>query len=302
MNSENRSDSSYWFFVQPQLMVWVLLTYSIGIGLVHYLGGDLDWATILLGALLGPLLLAGRNYLLAYFDHPKSQTCGLHADDPRYERLNLLERQTLLIIALTILTTGALVTVLLIFRHALNLSALMMLGIALLLAYFSAVPPVQLERKGYGEIAESIIVANLIPAIGFLLLEPEIQTLLVMLTLPLTFLYLALRIVLSLENYAFDRTHRMQTLVIRLDWQKAMTAHNYFILLAFLCVVIFAVFGQPWSITWPMLLTLLIGGWQIIQILGIMAGKPPRWKMLKLTAIGTFVVMAYLVSFSLWIS
>ena len=302
MNSVNRSESSYWFFAQPQLMVWVLLTYSIGIGLVHFVGGDLDWPTILMGGLLGPLILAARNFLLAYFDHPKSPTCGLHPDDPRYERLGLLERQTLLVIALTILTAGALVTVLLIFRQALNLAALLILGIALMLAFFSAVPPVQLERRGYGEIAEAIIVANLVPAIGFLILETELQTLLIMLTLPLSFLYLSLRIVLSLESYAFDRTHRVQTLVLRLDWQNAMTAHNYFILLAFLCVGIFALFGQPWSLTWPMLLPLLIGVWQIFQIIGIMAGKPPRWKILKLTAMGSFVVMAYLVSFSLWIS
>ena len=292
MKFETRSDSGYWYLIQPQLMIWVLLTYSIGIGLVHYLGGNLDWVTLLIGSLLGPLLLAARNYLLAYFDHPNSPSCSLHKEDPRYERLEQLERPTLLVIGLTILTAGALVTVLLMFRQALNLSALLLLGIALVLAFFSAVPPLQLERRGYGEIAESIIVTNLVPAVGFLLFEPEIKTLLIMLTLPLTFLYLAYRIVLSLETYAFDRTHRVQTLVIRLDWQKSMTVHNYFILLAFLFIVLFTLFGQPWSLTWPMLLPLLIGIWQIIQIIGIIAGKPPRWKILKLSATGTFVVMA----------
>lgn len=302
MNSEDKTDSNYLQLIQPQVVIWVLLTYSIGIGLVKHQGGMLDWVNIVLGAFLGIFLILMRNYLLGYFDHPSSPTSDLHQDDPRFSLLKGLDRQTLLVIALTLLTAGALGTVLLMVRHALNLSAILILGISFILTFFSAVPPIQLEKRGYGEITEAILISNLVPAIGYLLLEPELQMLLVMLTLPLTLLYLALRIVLSLETYAFDRTHRVQSLVIRLDWQKAMTAHNYLVLLAFFLIGLFALLGQPWSLTWPMLLPILIGIYQIIQIFGIISGKPPRWKLLKLTAAGTFVVMAYLISFTLWIS
>lgn len=302
MDPERKTDSSYLHLIQPQILVWVILTYSIGIGLVKHQGGVLDWVNILLGALLGIFLILMRNYLLAYFDHPASPTSSLHRDDPYYSALKGLERQTLLIIALTLLTAGALDTVLLMVRHALNLSAILILGIAFLLSFFSAVPPLQLEKRGYGEVAEAILIANLVPAIGYLLLESELQTLLVMLTLPLTLLYIAYKIVLSLETYAFDRTHHVQSLVIRLDWQKAMTAHNYLVLLTFLLIGLFALLGQPWSLTWPMLLPLMIGVYQIIQMFGIVSGKPPRWKLLKLTSAGTFAVMAYLISFTLWIT
>jgi 1,4-dihydroxy-2-naphthoate octaprenyltransferase len=257
---------------------------------------------ILFGALLGVFLLLMRNYLLAFFDHPKSPTCGLLADDPRYIQLKGLDRQVLLVIALTLLTAGALDTVLLMVRHALNLSAIVILGIAFLISFFAAVPPIQMEKRGYGEIAEAILISNLIPAIGYLLIEPDLNVLLIMLTLPLTLLFIALKIVLSLESYAFDRTHRVQSVAVRLDWQKAMSVHNYLVLAAFLLVGIFALLGQPWSLTWPMLLPLLIGVFQIILILGIISGAPPRWKILKLTAGGTFVVMAYLISFTLWVS
>ncbi|MBA4385609.1 MAG: hypothetical protein C0410_12800 [Anaerolinea sp.] len=302
MPSEEQKSSSYLFIIQPQLLVWVLLTYSIGVGLVKHQGGSLDWINILFGSLLGIFLILMRSYLSAFFDHPNSKTGNLHPDDPRYALLKGMDRQTLLVIAMTLLTAGALDTVLLMFRHAINLSAVFMLGLAFLISFFAATPPLQLDRRGYGEVGEAILICNLVPAIGYLLNEPSLHVLLIMLTLPITLLYLALKIVNSLETYAFDRTHRVQSMVVRLDWLRSMQAHNYLVLIAFLFVAVFALLWQPWSLTWPMFLPLVIGIFQIIQIQGIINGAPPRWKILKLTAAGTFVVMAYLVSFTLWIS
>ncbi|MRS05627.1 hypothetical protein EG832_20785 [bacterium] len=301
MSSEERNDSSYLRIIQPQMVVWVLLTYSIGVGLVKLQGGSLDWINILFGSLLGICLILMRSFLAAFFDHPTSPTTSLHQDDPRYAILKGMDRQTLLVIAMTLLTAGALDTVLLMVRHAINLSAVFILGLAFLISFFAATPPLQLDKRGYGEVGEAILICNLVPAIGYLLNEPSLHVLLIMLTLPITLLYLALMIVYDLETYAFDRTHRVQSMVIRLDWLRSMQAHNYLVLIAFLFVAVFALLGQPWALTWPMFLPLLIGVYQIIQVQGIINGAPPRWKILKLTAAGTFVVMAYLVSFTLWI-
>ena len=301
MPSEERTGSGYLRIIQPQLLIWVLLTYSIGVGLVKLQGGSLDWINILFGSLLGIFFILMRGYLSAFFDHPNSPTSSLHHEDPRYALLKGMERQTLLVIAMTLLTAGALDTVLLMFRHAINFSAILILGLAFLISFFAATPPLQLDKRGYGEVGEAILICNLVPALGYLLNEHSLHVLLVMLTLPITLLYLAFMIVNSLETYAFDRTHRVQSMVVRLDWLRSMQAHNYLVLIAFLFVAVFALLGQPWSLTWPMFLPLLIGIFQIIQIQGIINGAPPRWKILKLTAGGTFVVMAYLVSFTLWI-
>lgn len=302
MSSEEKTSSGYLRIIQPQLLVWVLLTYSIGVGLVKLQGGTLDWISILFGSLLGIFLILMGSYLSAFFDHPTSPTGKLHPDDPRYTLLKGMDRQTLLVIAMTLLTAGALDTVLLMVRQSINLSAVFILGLAFLISFFAATPPLQLEKRGYGEVGEAILICNLVPAIGYLLNEPNLHVLLIMLTLPITLLYLALKIAYALETYAFDRTYRVQSMVVRLDWLRAMQSHNYLILIAFLFVAVFALLGQPWALTWPMFLPLLIGIFQIIQVQGIINGAPPRWKILKLTAAGTFVVMAYLVSFTLWIS
>ncbi|KAF0112138.1 MAG: hypothetical protein FD147_405 [Chloroflexi bacterium] len=301
MNLNKSQNALFIRLTQPLLLAGLILTYSIGVGLSHYLGASLDWTDIFFGAFLGIFFVLMRNLLAAYFDHPSSPTSKIHAEDPRYEELNSVNRQTLLLVALTVLTAGALDTVILVVRHAVNFSAILLLGIAFLFCFFSSVPPVQFEKKGYGELSEAILIANLVPAIGFLLSEPNLHVLLVMLTFPLTLLYLALRIVFSLTTYAFDRTHSKQTLIVRMDWQKAMNSHNYLILAAFLFVALFSLIGQPWSLTWPMLLPLVFGIFQIIQIQGIVAGAAPKWNLLKWTAAGTFTLTAYLVSFTLWI-
>lgn len=301
MNNEDPTLKGYLQLLQPQLLIWIFLTYSIGPALVHFQGGTLEWGNIILGSLLAVFLVLMQSYLSAFFDHPESPTCGLHRDDERYLMLKRLDRQTLLVVAMTLLTAGAVDTVLLTVRHGLNLPAVLILGIGFLITFFSASPPLRLEKSGYGEIAEAILVSNLVPALGFLMSESNLHVLLVMLTLPLTLVYLAYKVVLSLETFAFDSTHKVQSLAVRLDWKKAMQAHNYLILTAFLFIGIFSLIGQPWSITWPILLTIPVGIYQIVQMVGIISGAPTRWKVLKLTASGLFVIMAYLISFTLWI-
>ncbi len=301
-NSEENSVMRYFRLIQPQSLVWILLTFSIGVGLVHHQGGDLDWLNIFLGGVLLLILELFRVFLSAFFDHPLSPTSELSKEHPTYRRLIGMERQTLLVVALTLLTASAVDVVLLIVRNIMSLQFGLILVIAFLLNFFFSVPPLKLERRGYGEIVEALLICNISPAIGFLLNQPDLHVLLIMLNLPLTLLYLAYQLVISLETYAFDLGHRVPSLVIRLDWNRAMLLHNYLVLTSFLLIGVFTILGQPWSLTWPMFMPLLVGVFQIIQILRIMSGAPPRWKIVKLTAAATFVIMAYLVSFTLWIS
>jgi hypothetical protein len=86
-----------------------------------------------------------------------------------------------------------------------------------------------------------------------------------------------------------------------MDWQKAMSAHNFLVMAGFLLIGIFLLIGLPWAFAWPMLLTIVLGAYQIIQMQSIAGGAKPKWILLKWTAAGTFAVTAYLISFTLWI-
>ncbi|MCX6053943.1 MAG: hypothetical protein NTZ74_03330 [Chloroflexi bacterium] len=302
MDPKKPQEILFFYIAQPLQLLACLLTFSIGMGLAHHLGNEIHWTDSIFGALLGLFLILMRNSLSAYFDHPDNPGSTIRKEDLRYVELRSTNRQTLLLWALLFLTAGVLDIVILIVSRSLNFSAFLILGTAFLLSFFAVVPPVQFEKKGYGEISEAVLIANFVPAIGFLLNDPDFHVLLFMLTFPLTLTYLAFKIVYSLETYSYDRARSIQTLVMRLDWQKSMVSHNYLVLGAFLLVGVFSLLGQPWSLTWPMMLPLTLGIFQIFQVQGIANGAPPRWRLLKWTALSTFAVTAYLASFTLWIS
>lgn len=287
--------------IQPWLVAVVILTYAIGIGIAFHLGTSLDWINLFLGLLGAISILETRNFLSAYFDHPETPVSTLHRDDSWYSELRAIKRQALMQIALTILTAWATTAVILIFRNAFSGACVLLYGFAFFLSIFSASPPLRLEKNGYGELIEALLVANFIPAIGLVLQDKPLSSFLIMLTLPLTLIYLAMKIAHSFESYGFQITHGSRTLVTQLGWQRSMRLHNLLIIAAYLLISIFGLVGLSWSSAWPMLLGLPLGGFQIFLIQRIEEGDKPRWRLLQLVAGGLFLLTAYFVLLTLWI-
>lgn len=287
--------------IDPWLVVIVILTYAIGIGIAYYQGTRLDWVNLFLGLLGAISIIETRNFLSAYFDHPETPVSTLHRDDPWYSELKAIKRQALLQVAMTILTAGATTAVILIFRHAFSGACVLLYGIAFFLSFFSASPPLRLEKNGYRELIEALLVANFTPAIALVLQGKPINAFMVMLTLPLTLIYLAMKIAISFEGYGFQITHPSRTLITQLGWQRSMRLHNLLIISAYLLISIFGLVGLSWSLVWPMLLGLPLGGFQIFLIQRIEDGDKPRWRLLRLVAGGLFLLTTYFILLTLWI-
>ena len=289
--------------IRVRRLLLVLFTYFLGVGLAHHLGIRLDFLNLLLGLLLCACLVEMQVFLSAYYDHPNSPWTQLHREDSEFVALKQVKLAQLLQTALLILTAGAVFTVILIIRRAFSPSALLLVGIAFLLCFFSAVPPIRFEKKGYEELAAAFLTANLIPSLGFILAGAEWHVLLVMLTLPLTLIYLAMEIALSIETFGHDLSlGTNRSISTRLGWKTAMLLHNLLILGAFLLVGVFFASGLTWQLTWPFLLCLPLGLFQILQIQQMAGGAKPHWKLLKWTAVGFYLLCTYLVTISLWIN
>ena len=290
---------------QPFLLLGGLLTYTLGLGIVHYLGDKIDWNSAVLGSTLVIFILLAKNFLSAFFTYPESLPSPsfskeVKGEEPDFIDLKEIQHNLLLEIGLVALAVGAGVTFVLLINKVINLPEILALGLALILAFFSAVPPFRLERHGYGELIEALLICNLFPAIAFLLQEPSVHVMLGMLTFPLLFIFLAMQIAISLEHFAYDLKHATGSMVVLMGWQRAMTWHNLSILLAFLLLGAFIFLQLPWILAWPILLPLPLGIFQILQIQKISDGEKPHWWMLRLNALSTFSLMAYLATFSLW--
>ena len=300
MNNKAQSPGINTIF-QPETYLLVLITYSIGFSLVRYLGGDLDVLTGILGVILCWLILLTQRLLHAYFEHPDSFLSSLLKDDPEYEALKYFKRPMLLQFALLVLAAGAALTLVLLQRKPVGLSVLIFIGMALLFTFFSVVPPLRLEKQGFGELIETLFVAILVPAIGFSLQRADIPQLLVFFTLPIAFVYLAMKIVFNFRKYASDSALGRKSLTTLLGWQKALVLHNLLVLSAFILIGLFSLLGLPWSFTRGLLLALPIGGLQIYLMIRLGEGDRPRWALLTWVAAGLLMVSCYLVTVTMWI-
>lgn len=291
-------------FGRPWSLLAGVLTYTLGAGVAKYLGYGIQGNRFWSGLVAVILLLLASYALKAYYDRIDAdlplRRMQKDLEDEEQNAVRQLSRQYLLIISFTILTAGAAFTVLLIAEGAIQFPTFILLGIAFLLAFFYGVPPLRLAYNGYGELAEGILFAGLIPAIAYLLQTGDLHRLLPMLCFPLLSLYLAMRLAHSLEYYARDQKLARRTLILQMGWKRGMALHNIFILVGYLLLVAAATFGLPWSLTWPGLLTLPIGLYQIFQMNQISAGAKPGWRILKLTAAATFALTAYLLALAIW--
>ncbi len=73
------------------------------------------------------------------------------------------------------------------------------------------------------------------------------------------------------------------------------------ILFAFLLIAAFLLFGLPWLLAWPIFLALPLGLLQILQMVKLADGSKPNWKLLWVNSLGTFLILVYLISFTLWV-
>ena len=282
----------------PWLLLASILTYLLGAGIANYLGASIQWQVYLVGQAAILVLLISSYFLREYFDRPAPlaalRETRKPGDPPRLMRANLIQ------IAATTLTIGAVLTVLLFSQGALNPAAFLVLGLAFILALVYSIPPFRLAHSGYGELVTTVLIANLTPALACLLQYGELHRLLAFLTFPLTFLTLAAGLALRLETYAADIQVERKNMLTRLGWQRGMLIHNLLILIGFLVLGTARLAGLPWNLTWPGLLGLPVGLFQIIQMQGIAGGSKPRWRLLAITAAATLALTVYFICLALW--
>lgn len=285
---------------------WTLLAGAafsfLGIGVLDYLGPGVDWDIFWLGLVLVLSLQISSSYLKAHFDQIDVTYKGkwIFAQNPETEGFVKLPRQIFLLAGLTALTAAAVCVVLLGSIHRISGGTYVLLGTAFLIALFFGVPPLRLAYTGWGEISQAVLLAVVIPALTYLLQTGELNRVLSMLTFPLALLVLALFLAQSFEHYGKDIYLERGSLLERINWQKGSFVHNILVLAAYLLVMLAALMGQPWALTWPMLLSLPLAAFQVFQMVRITNGAKPNWRLLRLTSFATAAVTLYSIIIALF--
>jgi 1,4-dihydroxy-2-naphthoate octaprenyltransferase len=290
---------------RPLFILIASLLYLLGAGISHYLNGYVDWLPLLLGWVLVLMILLASTYLNEYFEvekvretypwwlTPFSGASGAIGKDK-------LSRQVALWAGLTCLTAASSLTVLLFQFHRLNSLTIFILGFIFIFEMLFAIPPLRLVSSGYGEVVMSTIRVGSIPAFAFLLQGDGMHRLLIMVAFPLVLLHFSMLLALELPAYAADLKHENSSMIVRIGWQRGMILHNLFVLGSFVVFGIAFLLGLPLSVGWPVLLVLPLGVFQVVMMNRISEGAKPNWSLLTLTALSSFCLAAYILTFAFW--
>jgi 1,4-dihydroxy-2-naphthoate octaprenyltransferase len=290
---------------RPLYLLLAILLYLLGIGITHYLSGQIDWMAFIYGLLWILLIILGFQYLNEYFDP------GVMAVNPPWKHTPFsgvtgaigtgkLTRPVALWAGLICLGITTSLTVSMIQFVRLNSTTAIVLVIIFIGELFLALPPFRLISSGYGEVVMSILIVGLVPALAFLLQGHDFHRILVMVAFPLTTLHIGMLLALELPDYASDMSQGKRPILVRIGWQRGMMLHNLLIMISFVILGLAFVFGLPLNVAWPVILVLPFGLFQIWQMSRIADGVKPNWNLLVLSAISTFGLVAYILAYAFW--
>lgn len=289
---------------RPHFLLGGILLYALGVGIARYLGTPVDWGNYFLGQAWVTLMQLSTHFLNEYFDaeaDAQNTNRTLFSGGSGAMGEGGLPRAIAFWSGMICLGGVALITFFVIKDIRPGAETFLFMFLIFLGAFFYAMPPVKLESSGYGELTTSILVANLVPAFGFLLQAGSLHRLLAMATFPLTGLHLAMLLAFELPDFATDLKYDKRTMLVRLGWQTGMNLHNLLILASFLMLAIAVALGLPVRIALPAFLALPLGLLQIWYMNRIAAGAKPNWNSLTLSALVLFGATAYLLALAFWL-
>ncbi len=293
------------FFFQisrPFSLLSGVLVYALGVGVANYLGIFINWPLVFLGQAWLTIIQLGTHYLVAYFWQAGKRRDPGRIPIPAAAETHPegLRRDLLLWAAFAAFAAAASLTFILARTGNLSLATFFVMAGIFILMIGYAVPPFSFIYSGYGELILSIVMANLVPALGFMLQADELHRLVNMTTFPLTMLHLSMLLALQFPAFLPNLKRERSTLLTRLGWEKGLLLHNILILLAFVQLGAAMLFGLPTQVALPVFFVFPLGLFQIWYLSQIGAGAKPNWRALTLTATMTFGLTAYLLTFTLW--
>lgn len=294
------------FFIKiarPLNLLGGILFYALGVGISRYLGNPIEWGLVILGQIWITTYQLGSHFLIAFFHYPTvfGNRNKIQISDEEDEIPKFIRRDLILSAAFTAFTVVAMLSFLLMWTKEINGVVFVIMAIMVIVIIFYAVPPFQVVKSGYGELLQSILMANLIPGLAFALQYGEIHRLVAMATFPLTLLHVAISLATQFSTYANDLRSLKATLLTLLGWERGMILHNILILSAFFLFGMAMLFGLSTRVTFPVFFVLPLGLFQIWYMTRIASGVKPNWRLLTTTGILVLSLTTYLLTFSFWV-
>jgi len=271
------------------------LTYSLGVGIAHYLGYPIKPGNLMVGFLSCISLQTTGLFLADYFRLPM---LPLTKDETFPQRVKV--RQNFLLISLATLAFSLTTMFEMLNQRLLSPSGGILYSVMLLVFIIFAIPPVRLSAHGFGELVLAFYFGAFLPTFAFILESGNFHRLLAFTTLPLTFLAIAYFIIKDFTTFSQDQKNNRSTLLIRMTWQRAVPIHHILVLISFLLFSTAPLLNFPRGVIWPVYIAFPFGIGQIILLQHIANGGRTLWNVLTYLALVTFGLSVYLLTMTFW--
>ncbi|MFO3796766.1 MAG: hypothetical protein ACK8QZ_05715, partial [Anaerolineales bacterium] len=221
-------------WTHPAWALFALLGYLLGPGLVHYLGRPIQASTFGTGLGWTLLLFLSFGLLKETFQPTQDETLGEN------ERL----RKTALSLGAALLLMAGWMAFLFL-RQPLPQRPLLFLfsGLITLGGLACVLPPFHLLQRSWGEFILAILIADLLPSFGYLLLTGDTHRFLIFLLFPLTLLTLAFFLIQNFLTFATDQKFERGSLLRRIGWPRGVILHQSFLFVAYFFFLAAPLFG-----------------------------------------------------------
>ena len=287
---------------RPLFLVGGLVFFGLGAIMAHATGYSLSWPRYFAGQAVVTSVQLMTHYANDYFDFEADvANCSptRWSGGSRVLPLRQVSRSVALYAAVT--CVGCAVASMLVV-HALGAGVnvwSLMLAMSLLAWSYSA-PPMRLNSRGWGELVAAVVVAALVPFLGFAVQVGSVTTLALLAVLPLLLVQFVMLLVLDVPDRQGDATVGKSTLVVRLGVDSAALLHNVALLGAYALLPVLLEFGLPHTVAFSFACTAPLALFQVFAVARGRLHDSRRWEVLALCAVALVLVgtIAELVGFA----
>jgi 1,4-dihydroxy-2-naphthoate octaprenyltransferase len=188
------------------------------------------------------------------------------------------------------------------FVYQAPLISIVMIVLALILAWEYSAPPLRLHSRGFGEFTVGLIVPVLTPLVGYSLQAGETGLLPILTVFPLFCFQIAMVLMINVPDVVGDQQSGKQTLVTRLGPDEAMKLYIVLLVLAYLSVPYLVFVVLPIAVAVAYLIPLPIAVFLMIRIRRGDWQNSSHWNSLAFWSIVLLVISAFLIILAyLWL-
>ncbi|MEX2288111.1 MAG: prenyltransferase, partial [Planctomycetaceae bacterium] len=220
---------AFWRLSRPIFLLGGIILYSLGAGIAHAQNSTIRSTSYVLGQVVVTSLQLMTHYLNEYWDVEAdrlNESRTMFSGGSGILAAGLLRPETARTAATVCMVASVTATGLLAVLEDVNPLAWVLMLCMFLGGYFYSSPPLTLANSGMGELAASIVVAGLVPALGLAFSGGRFSLTFAFTIVPLVLLHFAMLLAFEFPDQLSDRTAGKQTLLVRIGRFHGALLHN----------------------------------------------------------------------------